>query len=183
MTLSSFRELLIHMLDPRGRCNRKGLLIVAGLLLAAEFVVGALLWAAGADLEGTTVLAFKSICIWLAICAGSKRLHDMNLRAWWMLGVLVATTIWTLVLVVAIYITAGEQALEPGTAWYMIALAGSAAPILGATLWLHFRRGEQGVNRFGGEPTGIGFSGPAWNFQPLADGMARLQRMMVPQAA
>ena len=36
MTLSKVAELVWHMVDPRGRCNRQGLLIVAGLLLGAE---------------------------------------------------------------------------------------------------------------------------------------------------
>ena len=183
MNLSSVVELLSHMNDPRGRCNRKGLLIVAGLLLGAELVVGALLWLAGADIEGPAVIAFKAVCVWSAICAGSKRLHDMNLRAWWMLGTLALTTLWTLILVVVLYVAVGEQALEPGSGWYLIALAGSALPILGATLWLHFRRGAPGINRFGVEPQGIGFSGPMWNLHPIVEHVHRLQRMMMPQVA
>ena len=187
MTLSSAFELVCHMADPRGRCNRKGLLIVAGLLLGVEIVVGALLWAAGADLEGGLVLTLKAVCVWLAICAGSKRLHDMNLRAWWMLGTLALTTLWTLILVVALFVTVGETAMEPGTAWYMLALAGSATPILGATLWLHFRKGEPGLNRFGSEPKGLGFAGPVIDVQPAVEACHRLQqtvlRMVMPLTA
>jgi uncharacterized membrane protein YhaH (DUF805 family) len=165
--------------------------MVAGLLLGVEIVVGMALWLAGADLEGGFVAGLKLICVWFAICAGSKRLHDMNLRAWWMLGTLAITTLWTLILVVALFVTIGETALEPGTKWYMLALAGSATPILAATLWLHFRKGAPGINRFGAAPSGIGFAGPEINFQPVADAYhltaqrlsGLMQRTAVPQAA
>ena len=180
-------ELFCHLADPRGRCNRQGLLIVAGLLLVAEIAVGGLLWLAGADLEGSTVFAFKAVCVWFAICAGSKRLHDMNLRAWWMLATLALTTLWTLVLVVAIYVTKGEHALDAGSFWYMVALAGSALPILAATLWLHFRKGHAGLNRFGATPQGLGFSGPVIDFRPITAVAHRaqltFQRLMMPQTA
>ena len=180
---ASVSQLMVHMLDPRGRCNRKGLLIVAVLLLAAEVLVGAMLWLAGAALDGGAVITFKTICVWFAICAGSKRLHDLNLSAWWMLGTLAVTTLWTLALVVALFVTVGDGAMLPGSGWYMLALAGSATPILAATLWLHFRKGESGLNRFGSEPQGLGFSGPEISFQPLAEAVHRLQRMLGPQTA
>ena len=184
MTLSSAFELLCHMADPRGRCNRKGLLIVAALLLGVEIAVGLALWLAGVNLEGSAVVALKAVCVWFAICAGSKRLHDMNLRAWWMLGTIAIVTLWSLLLVVAIMATAGVEAMEAGSVLYMFALvAGSILPILAATLWLHFRKGAPGVNRFGTEPKGLGFSGPEINFQPVAGAFHRLQHMMMPQVA
>lgn len=183
MSLSSVSELVCHMLDPRGRCNRKGLLLVAGLLMTIEIVVGAGLWLAGVDLGGSVVVALKMVCIWFAICAGSKRLHDLDLRAWWMLGTLAAVSVWTIILGVTLFVLVGENALEPGTGWYMLALIGSATPIFAAALWLHFRQGAQGVNRFGTEPQGLGFSGPRLNFQPAFDLVQRLQRIMAPQTA
>ena len=183
MAAMTVSELACHMLDPRGRCNRKGLLIVAGLLLAAEIVVGLALWLAGVDLEGGGVLAIKAVCVWLAVCAGSKRLHDLNLSAWWMLGMLAISILATFALVVAMMVVLGPEALQPGTAWYFAALAGSMMPILAATLWLHFRKGQPGVNRFGAEPRGIGFAGPVISLQPAIEIIGRLQRLMVPAAA
>lgn len=183
MTLSSVAELVWHMVDPRGRCNRKGLLIVAGLLLATEMLTGAIVWLLGADLDGGAVLALKLVFIWTAICAGSKRLHDLNLRAWWLLGTLGITTAWTLVLVIALAVTLGPEVLQPGTSWYFGALAASSLPIFAATLWLHFRKGQPGLNRFGVEPRGLGFSGPLPNLQPITDACQRALQMVMPQAA
>lgn len=183
MTSSKIAELVWHMVDPRGRCNRKGLLIVAGLLLATELVTGAFVWLSGADLNSGAVLALKTVFLWTAICAGSKRLHDLNLRAWWMLGTLAMTTVWTFILVTAMAVTMGTAVLQPGTSWYFAALVLSAAPIFAATLWLHFRKGHAGNNRFGVEPTGLGFSGPVPTLQPLHDAMERFQRMVMPIAA
>lgn len=184
MTLSKVAELVWHMLDPRGRCNRQGLLIVAGLLLGTEIFVGSALWVLDADLNGPAVFTFKLLCVWTAICAGSKRLHDLNLRAWWMLGTLAITTIWTFMLVVAMAVTLGTQVLQPGTSWYFIALVLSSAPIFLATLWMHFRKGHTGHNRFGTEPKGFGFSGPVPDLFFLHDAFDRLQRRLsLPVAA
>jgi uncharacterized membrane protein YhaH (DUF805 family) len=191
MTLSSVVELVGHMADPRGRCNRKGLLVVAGLLLAAEIVAGSLLWLAGADLDGPAVFIFKSICVWSAVCAGSKRLHDMNLRGWWMLAALAVTFVWSIILVVSVNMTQGAEALVPGTWSYFWILVSTSVPVFGATLWLHFRKGAPGVNRFGAEPAGMGFSGPKLDIQPVLEAALQLQhrltiavqRMTMPLAA
>ena len=179
MSVSKVAELLWHMVDPRGRCNRQGLLIVAGLLLGAEIVVGGAFWLLGADLNGPAVFAFKLLCVWTAICAGSKRLHDLDLRAWWMLGTLAITTAWTFVLVVAMAVTLGGHVLQPGSGWYFTALALSSTPIFAATLWLHFRKGHSDGNRFGAEPRGLGFSGPLPDLRPIHDAMDRLQRRLI----
>jgi uncharacterized membrane protein YhaH (DUF805 family) len=183
MTLSKVSELAWHMVDPRGRCNRKGLLIVAGLLLATEILVGSAIWLLEADLNGGAVFAIKLLFVWTAICAGSKRLHDLDLRAWWMVGMLGITTVWTLLLVVAMAVTLGTHVLQPGTGWYFTALALSSLPIFAATLWIHFRKGQGGLNRFGTEPKGLGFSGPLPDLRPIHEALYRLQRMVMPVAA
>ena len=183
MTSSKVAELAWHLVDPRGRCNRQGLLIVAGLLLAMEIAAGITVWLLDADLHGGAVFTIKMVFVWTAICAGSKRLHDLDLRAWWMVGTLGITTAWTLVLVVAMAVTLGTAVLQPGTTWYFAALVLSSVPVFAATMWLHFRKGRPGLNRFGAEPKGIGFSGPLPDLRPVREAIDRLQRMVMPVAA
>ena len=42
----------LQFLDPRGRCNRTGLLLAAAVLLGAQVALGFGLWSAGIDLTG-----------------------------------------------------------------------------------------------------------------------------------
>jgi uncharacterized membrane protein YhaH (DUF805 family) len=158
--MSNVPAFALQLFDPRGRCNRKGLLIVAGLLLGVELIAGLALWATEARLDGTAALALKLIFCWLALAAGSKRLHDMNLSAWWMLAAVGATIVWTMLLSLALALAIGVEVLQPTSSWYWGMLAGTTLPVFCATLWLHFARGAGGANRFGPEPAGLGFSGP-----------------------
>ena len=48
---------VLQVFDPRGRCNRKGLLLAAAILLALQVVIALALWSAGFDLASPVVQA------------------------------------------------------------------------------------------------------------------------------
>ena len=54
----------------------------------------------------------------------------------------------------------GDQILIPGSAGYVGTLTLNMLPILAATLWLHFAKGNSGANAYGPPPEATGFSPP-----------------------
>ena len=153
-------QVLPSLFDPRGRCNRRGLLVAAGLLLALEAAFALAVWAFGMSFTGPIASLLKFAFCWLAIAACSKRLHDLDLRAWHLLWSILITIVWTLIVAVGMVFTIGMHALMPASPWYLVSVGLSMAPVVAAMLWLHFAKGKQGLNRFGPEPDGLGFSHP-----------------------
>ena len=151
---------VLQALDPRGRCNRKGLLLAAAILLALQVAVGLALWGAGLDLASPLVQPFNIAFCWLAFALIAKRLHDLGRSAWWIPG---AVLIWLLAIVSlagAIVLSGDPDMLAPGTTTYWITFAAMLLPLLVAAIWLHTAKGHAGDNRFGPEPTAHGFSMP-----------------------
>jgi uncharacterized membrane protein YhaH (DUF805 family) len=156
------------LLDPRGRCNRKGLLIIATAMFGIQAGLAAAFWGLGWNLTGPGATMLKLLFCWLALSACSKRLHDLNLSAWNMAWALPVTVLWTLGTALAFVFSFGLESLTPKSPWYLVAMGSSMLPMLAATLWLHFAKGTPGANRFGPEPDGLGFSStaPALSAQP-----------------
>lgn len=150
----------LALADPRGRCDRKGLLMVALALIAVEAVVAGVVVAAGIGLDHPGLLAVKLACLWVATAVVSKRLHDLGMSATRMLWASLGVIVWSTVLALVSMFWFGDAGMEPGMAGYNLAVAGTALPVLMMTLWLHFARGEAGSNRFGPEPAVNGFSHP-----------------------
>jgi uncharacterized membrane protein YhaH (DUF805 family) len=149
---------LLQVADPRGRCNRQGLLIVAGLLLGLEAVAAGAVWLTGAAIDGGLAVTLKLVFVWFAFSAGAKRLHDLDLSAWWMAGMIGITTVWSVVVVLGLVMTVGAVVLQPTSRWYLAAVMATSLPVFAGTLWLHFARGATADNRFGAVPTGLGLS-------------------------
>jgi uncharacterized membrane protein YhaH (DUF805 family) len=150
----------LQFLDPRGRCNRKGLLLAAAILLAVQVALGLGLWKAGIDLTGHLALILDAVFCWVGFALISKRLHDLNHSAWW---VPTAALFWlaaAVSLAVLIVLIGDPEILAPGTPSYWIAFAAMLAPLLVVAAWLHAAVGDVGDNRFGPAPTGLGFSMP-----------------------
>ena len=160
-SLHSLAPIALDMLSPAGRCNRKGFLSVAMVLLATQAGAAALMFASGAAHEGPLGGLLNAAFLWLGIAATSKRLHDIGRSAWSILWAAFALVGWTVVLGITLIFVFGTEALEPGGPGYWACLAGLMAPLLGLTLWLHFAHGTAGSNRFGDEPSELGFSMPA----------------------
>ena len=157
----SAAELAQAFLDPRGRCDRKGLLLIAIVLLIAQLVLGAALWLADLDLTGPFALALKAVFFWAAIAAASKRLHDFGRSAWWLLGGFLTAVAWSFALAFTALFTVGPEALTPQSPWFGAFFAGTSVPLFAALMWLHFAKGMQGPNRFGSATNDFGFAGPA----------------------
>ena len=162
---------VLYVLDPRGRCNRKGLLLAAAILLALQVAAAFVLWSAGFDLASPVVQATNLAFCWIAFALISKRLHDLGRSAWWIPA---AVLIWLAAIISlagAIVLSGDPDMLAPGTTVYWITFTAMLMPLLAAAIWLHTARGNEGSNRYGPEPTAQGFSMPAdasWQRTPHA---------------
>ena len=63
---------VLQAFDPRGRCNRKGLLLAAAILLALQAAVALALWGAGLDLTGHLVSAVSTAFCWIGFALISQ---------------------------------------------------------------------------------------------------------------
>lgn len=168
-------RILQTFFSPRGRVNRKGMLVVAGMLVVVETVGASLIWIGGVDPSSPLINALKAFFLWIAVSAVCKRLHDMGLSAWRLPTALALQVAWTAVLATTMFVSLGVEQMQPDSEGYRMMLAGCAAPIIAAALWLHLSAGESDLNSYGPAPDGLGFSlpggapGPAFeNFAPRA---------------
>lgn len=157
---------LLPMFDPRGRCNRKGLVIAAAVMLSVEVIVALGLWTSGRRLDDPAVLPLKAAMVYLAISAAAQRLHDLGRSAWVIVWALLGLIGWSVVLAVAVMLNLPPEQLAPGETGHMIVFAGVAVPLVAALLWLHFAPGMTCANRFGPVPKELGF---ARNATPQGD--------------
>lgn len=169
--------LLLIIADPRGRCNRRGLAVLALALLAVQTAAVASIWAAGAPLDGPVAIALKLGFVWLALAAASKRLHDTGRSAWWIVWCLVGILVWSTILATALLIALGDRILAPGSGGFETHFILTMLPVIAATLWLHFAQGETCANRFGPCPEGHGLS------QPTGRAVAPAVTMQAPATA
>ncbi|MDX2287875.1 MAG: DUF805 domain-containing protein [Hyphomicrobiaceae bacterium] len=156
----SAAPVLANLFDPRGRCNRKGLMVTALALLLVQVAVGLAMWAADVSIHALVVKPVKIAVLWIATVALLKRLHDVGASGWALLWALIATFVWT-VLVAGICVSAfGPAVAEIGSSPFLVYLTLVSAPLLAAMLWLHVVPGDAGPNRYGPAPDASGFSMP-----------------------
>ncbi len=155
MTLAS---LAITLFDPRGRCNRKGLLTVSAGMLAAEIAVGAVIWFGLLSLEDRAMVAVKAVLILAAISAAAQRLHDTGRSAWWIVAAFVGLFAGGLALCFSLLQFMPITSMQPGGAIFLIVTATITFPMLAMMMWLHFAPGDPRANRYGPVPTGLGFA-------------------------
>lgn len=156
----SATEIAQAFLDPRGRCDRQGLLFIAIVLLVLQLVLGGGFWLADVDLTGPAAMLLKAVFFWAAIAAAAKRLHDFGRSAWWLVGGLAVAVAWSFALAFAAILMIGPEALTPQSPWFAAFFAGTSLPLFAALMWLHFAKGMPGPNRFGPATTAWGFAGP-----------------------
>ena len=154
--LGRLANLAVELIDPRGRCDRKGLLVLAVLLLVLQAALALAQLIGGFDLESTAGTAAKAVFLYMACAATGKRLHDTGRTAWWILGVIAAVVIWTIGLSIAAALSLGPDALEPDGFWSMAILTATCLPVLGLLMWLHVAKGQTCPNRYGPVPRGWG---------------------------
>lgn len=151
-------QLAISMLDPRGRCNRTGLIVAALIMLSVEAAVALGLLGAGRRLDDPAVLPLKAALVYLAVSAAAQRLHDLGRSAWGLLWAFLALIGWAVALAVVVMLNVSPEQMAVGETGHAIVLAGVAVPLLAMLLWLHFAPGMKGANRFGPAPAGLGFA-------------------------
>lgn len=148
----------LELVDPRGRCNRKGLLIVACILLALELLAGLAMAAGLVPLGSPAAWMLKAAFVWMAIAGAVRRLHDVGMSGWRILCAIVALSVWCFVFTTAAAIALGPENLVPGTAGFLAVFGALMAPVLMLALWLHVAPGDPRPNRYGPVPDGLGFS-------------------------
>lgn len=164
--MSSAMRLVLSVFDPRGRCNRRGLLLIALALLAIQALTALAIWLSGAALDAPVAIAIKLVFLWLAIAAAAKRLHDTGRSAWGILWSLLAIVAWSTVVAIALLLIMGDRMLVPGSGGFETHFALTMLPVLAATLWLHFAPGEPQPNRYGPSPSGNGIAAPLLRADP-----------------
>lgn len=168
----SLRLLIISLVDPRGRCNRRGLLIAALLMLGVEAVMGMLMWLTGRGLDDPLMTPTKIAVLYLAFAASSQRLHDLgksSIRIAWAMAALIA---WAVAVCIATMLSLPPDRMAPGETGFLIVSLATMLPMLVMLLWLHLGRGEPGPNRYGPVPTGWGFARPHGRTRPVPAGTA-----------
>jgi uncharacterized membrane protein YhaH (DUF805 family) len=150
----------VQLLDPRGRCDRKGFLVAATLLLSAQGLVALGLWLSGLGFDGGAALGVNLAFCWLGYAAVSKRLHDMGRSSWWFATGLAGWLIASMVFAVGVAVAAGPEQLAPGTPTHDAVFAVMMLPLVIGLLWLHVRPGERAANKYGPVPSAFGFSTP-----------------------
>lgn len=153
-------SLILSLVDPRGRCNRRGLLVIASLLLAVETMLVTLASLGIASPDGAGVMPVKVVVLWIAIAACAKRLHDIGRSAWAMALAVPVTLVWGFAATVAVTMQVGVEALVPSSPWYFACLGLTMVPVVAGTTWLHIAGGDSGPNRYGPAPEGLGIAGP-----------------------
>ena len=151
----------LQLIDPRGRCNRRGLLVAASLLSALLAAVGWVVWTSGVDLASPLALTLYAISGWVAFAAVSKRLHDLGRSTWWVPTAILVWLAGAVSLAVAVILVGDPEILAPGTASYWLAVGVMVAPPVISAVWLQVAEGEPDDNRFGPTPAASGFSMPA----------------------
>ena len=181
--VAAIASLLGAMIVPSGRCDRKGLLLCALLLLVLQVAAFAVIFALDIPHFSITALTLDAIFLWLGSCAIAKRLHDLGLSAWRMLWAALGVIVWATVVALAITWVMGADALAPDGVGLGLAALGSSLPVLAMTLWAHLARGTPGPNRFGPATDATGFSPPLPHWQTAACNCPHAQaQASVPEA-
>lgn len=156
--MSGFFEATAFLYDPRGRCSRKGLLIVLGITLALQIALGMMIWKMGLPFTGGVATGIKLVFVWIALSATSQRLHDMGLSGWWIPAAIVALIVWWTGVSVAAFLLMQAGTITTSNASLLALVCVFYLPIIAAAAWLHCAKGAAGENRYGPAPDESGFS-------------------------
>jgi len=144
----------------RGRCNRKGLALLALAMVALQLAIGLAAAIAVLPIDHPLLVVIKLVFVWLAIAAAAKRLHDTGRGIIWIPLFFIGLVFWSVLVGIATLMLFGPLVLDEANPGLLFAMAGNIAPAFAALLWLHFAKGAEGCNRYGPAPDESGFSMP-----------------------
>jgi uncharacterized membrane protein YhaH (DUF805 family) len=151
-----------HLIDPRGRCDRRAMFYSSVGLLAVTVLLGAVFGLVGANLNGALFLGLNLVLTWVFIAISIKRLHDLGRSGWWIVGAFAFWMIASVVVVMALSLAVGPSRFSAALAsspmlYGALVVALSAAPF-GGLLWVQAAAGDAKTNRFGRVPGAFGFA-------------------------
>lgn len=155
-----------QLIDPRGRCNRQGLLALTVIALTVQAIGGTMLALAGKPLDGALAMSLNAPIFWIGAMAVLKRLHDMGRTGWWVLAMSAAWIVWAFVATFVAVALFGQNAIAEGSLGFWIVFAAIVLPAFGGLLYLHAAPGDAEANKYGEVPGPTGFS-PAPKREPL----------------
>jgi uncharacterized membrane protein YhaH (DUF805 family) len=112
---------LVCHLDFSGRCNRRGLLVIAVVLLALQLLLATIVWLAGVPGSHPFVQLLQFVFFWLSLAAAAKRLHDCGLSAWWLLAGALGLMGCCFIVTIAAVALLGPMTLAPGNLGFIVA--------------------------------------------------------------
>lgn len=142
-------HLLLQLIDPRGRADRRDFLYAALALFLLQGLCLAAVMKFDGQAQGWWLLPVNLAFVYMACAATSRRLHDMGRSAWWMPA---AVAIWAVAGFLAALILAlalGSDALAHGELGFWVVFACLLSPPLSVAIWLHVTPGSDGPNCFG----------------------------------
>lgn len=157
-TMMFLATLPITILDPRGRCNRRGLLIAALALFLIQVAGALVLWFRPELIEHPATITLKIVLLVAAITAATQRLHDTGRSGWWLLWSFLGLLVWGLAFGWGLMYWLPVQAMQPGGHGFAALTAAIALPAFGGLMWLHCAPGDTRANRYGPVPNGLGFA-------------------------
>jgi uncharacterized membrane protein YhaH (DUF805 family) len=151
-----------HLIDPRGRCDRRAMLLVTVSLLAVQALLAAVFGLAGGDLAGRVFFALNLPLMWIGTVALLKRLHDVGYSGWWIGPAVLFWLVGAMLITLTLSLTVGPakfsallQAYPPLHGLLVVVIG---LPPFGGLLWLQASAGQPGANRFGPQPSVHGFA-------------------------
>ncbi|MEM8972532.1 MAG: DUF805 domain-containing protein [Pseudomonadota bacterium] len=155
-----FIAILKASCNPAGRINRTGFLYLALIILGIQVATYGMTLSFGLQAESTVLRVFDLATLWICLTAAAKRLHDTGRGAIWILYAVAGSLAFSVLLIMVAVVTLGPTVLQPQNPLYIWIVSLATVPAFGATLWLHFAKGDVAANRFGPTPDHTGFSQP-----------------------
>lgn len=164
--MPSWLVLVRELLDLRGRCNRRGLMAMAGVILALEAALVLVLALTAGDFDGLPASLVKGALLYVVSAGAAKRLHDLGRSAWSLVGGVLGLVLWIFMLTLAVMVMLGPEAARAGGPAFVAIVIATLMPALALFAWLHLAKGEAVDNRYGPVPESRGFSRPQSGLQP-----------------
>ena len=120
----------IDLFDPRGRVDRKGLALLAAVLIGAQSGVYGALFATGWHLPVGADVLINAVFVWISYAAVAKRLHDLGVSAARLVWATLGLVVFSLAVAFTVIFLLGEDAVMPGAIGYLLVAASVFLPVI-----------------------------------------------------